>query len=211
MTQNSNQGMGITWLKRKMIHYRSSSPRLPKATGTPTAGSAPGANSDGDNWLKRKNEGHWRKVPRSLSALTGSRLLHTICIRGEQSRAEQSKERERKRKTRFTSGWVRWQRLSREKTWCVPTWLHRNAKFGHPYWWVIEHATLMTRESEVFLTDSKIEQRLCHLESKTFHKYNNPLFLMIASLFLREPVFTCQALFHRNSKMQNATPQFMRH
>ena len=28
-----------------LVHYRSSSPRLPKATSTPTAGSAPGANS----------------------------------------------------------------------------------------------------------------------------------------------------------------------
>ena len=28
-----------------IVHYRSSSPRLPKATSTPTAGSAPGANS----------------------------------------------------------------------------------------------------------------------------------------------------------------------
>ena len=32
-------------LGRQAVHYRSSSPRLPKATSTPTAGSAPGANS----------------------------------------------------------------------------------------------------------------------------------------------------------------------
>ena len=34
----------------KEIHYRSSSPRLPKATSTPTAGSAPGANSAKKHW-----------------------------------------------------------------------------------------------------------------------------------------------------------------
>ena len=32
-------------LRKTNVHYRSSSPRLPKATSTPTAGSAPGANS----------------------------------------------------------------------------------------------------------------------------------------------------------------------
>ena len=34
-----------TCRRRQAVHYRSSSPRLPKATSTPTAGSAPGANS----------------------------------------------------------------------------------------------------------------------------------------------------------------------
>ena len=51
-----------------LVHYRSSKPRLPKATSTPTAGSAPGANSALTNKCQQKIQNNLKGETRPQNA-----------------------------------------------------------------------------------------------------------------------------------------------